>query len=239
MMRKLAVRHTFLAVMFLSSTAMSAEGPVHGKEPSLSIVQYNAVPQTGQPEANTYEIDIPKTEKRFSGTPGVVSINPSYETVPVNPALAFKNLRFKDALCFAVLQMLNEKMDFDGCKMADGTIHKDSGVRLKIISIDGDNKSGEFELFGNSANLALKHPGWVERHRFFAALSLVDLSKVKLLVVDHQPMYRTTSELEPDEDELLQMIEISRQEQLRIFQDIVSQRLRESVQMELPGRLFQ
>jgi hypothetical protein len=140
---------------------------------------------------------------------------------PLSNALLFKN--FLDAVpgerlvCRAILTAYDEPSPNFAC--VGPMMNKRKTVSYQITINDGVSHFYEVELFGKSTELALKHDGWVERHRLYVSFGFDGQLQPYIMVSDFEAMFRTTPELSPVHDEIFEYIERKYDSLLRAFQD--------------------
>jgi hypothetical protein len=197
--------------------------------------QQSVVTPKGMIEPEAFSVKLPKTKTLIDGTPSIV---PSFVTVPLVPNDEFKSLKLDRIICAAMGRFFqasgNEYLE---CIKSKPAFFVADGVKVTILSAQAESKICEFELFGKSANLALKNSAWVERHRIFAQLSLTGSDILSVLLSVHQPMLRTTAELEPLSEELFQPFEPKHEATLRVFQSRISEVVRRLLEERYGGAL--
>jgi hypothetical protein len=141
----------------------------------------------------------------------------------VMQARAFKDfLQRQDGqklICQAIRALFDENPANTECRGEQ--TNKNGTVVYTVTTTDGVAGLYEIEIFGKSADLALKSPNWVERHKFFITLGFNANLEPQILVVDFESMLRTTSQLLPRQDDLLEYITLQHDSELRTFQERV------------------
>jgi len=180
-----------------------------------------------QVEPTVGVLAIPKTVLRYPPSSGndfrgdAFSINPPEKiTVAVVPKKVFDDLPLDRIVCIAMSDMLEVSSTCD-----KPVTNEKRRVRFHVTRKDANNKICEIELFGSSEALALGDANWVERHRFFIELAYDGRETLSLLVSDYEPMFRTTPELEPVGEKILEYIPRSNDANLRVLQQKVQDRI--------------
>jgi hypothetical protein len=138
-------------------------------------------------------------------------------------ALAFRNflngIRGQDIICYSIAAMFAATLPADGC--ARETMNAAKTVAFQMTVTDGAEKIYVLQLRGKSAELALSETSWVERHRFYIAFGFDGKLDPHVTVFDFEPLFRTTSELFPERENLYEYIKTERDSALREFQERV------------------
>ena len=216
-----------LVAIFCFATSEFAFGQTFPVAPP--ILREGAIPST------SLSYEIPPSVRRYAGSPNETNIVPRYVTLPLVPKDEFAKLKLNVTVCIAIQFLMQAISDTGDCTKSNEGHYGTSGVKLRILSTQADDKVCEFELFGKSMSLALKNPSWVERHRFFVEVAFDGDHRVSLLVSDHEPMLRTTSELELVREDLFEFIDRSNESSLRVFQDTVAQEIKRAIGLQIGG----
>jgi hypothetical protein len=176
--------------------------------------RYIIEPSTGRID---YGLAKPKPTLNFSAaTP------PTPIPDELNRARKFKellrSLNGQKTICLAVAKLFDNQVDANACESESSTNHSNT-VRFTVRSIETISGYYEIELFGKSSELVVRSPVWVERHRFFVALGFNANLEPNVVVVNFEPMFKTTSLLDPEQKELFEYIKVDYDSPLRGLQD--------------------
>jgi hypothetical protein len=131
-------------------------------------------------------------------------------------------------ICHALGSLFEAGLPSAGC---DGrVVNEKKTVFYQIVTIDSVAKIYEIELLGQSTELALKTPRWVERHRFYVTLGFDGEMEPRVAVFDFEPMFRTTPELLLVNDSLFEYIKRDNDSLLRAFQERIKDSISTTIQ---------
>jgi hypothetical protein len=142
-----------------------------------------------------------------------------------------------EVICHALGSLFDAGLQPAGC---DGPVFNGKKtVYYRIETIDKVAKIYEIELVGESTELALKAPRWIERHRFFVAMGFDGDMEPHVIISDYEPMFRTTPELLPINDILFEYIGRDNDSLLEAFQErmkgSISRAIEAAFTKQLPG----
>ncbi len=136
-----------------------------------------------------------------------------------------------EVLCTAIRSLFS---DIPVTKQCAGTmINASKTLSYSVTSTHGAAGTYEITIQGDSVELALKHPDWVERHRFFVAIGFDGELRPSFTVVDFEPMLRTTKNLPLEQDILFQYISRDKDTDLAIFADRIKDAIYKNFQNAL------
>lgn len=189
-------------------------------------------PAAPGPTGSTIKIPDTKRKSDGGGSSGFVSANgPRIEYIKVDPKIHYNALFADQIACTAVANEFYPEggryIYIEDCSKR--ITSRDRVLSLQTIRCENDRKKCEIEVYGKSERLALGHPGWIERHRFYVTFDYDGGANLSVTVIDFEPMVRTTPEFDPVNDSLFEYINRSRDSNIRVFQDRVLQRICQSV----------
>ena len=96
----------------------------------------------------------------------------------------------EDIICESIRSLFVDMLTTTQCS---GTVtNKTHTLSYSVTPTLGTAGTYELTLQGESVDLALRNPNWVERHRFYIALGFDSEIRPSFTVVDFEPMLRTT-----------------------------------------------
>jgi len=164
-------------------------------------------------------------ERRLGTTP-IIGLEPSKEHfIPGNEirAIVFsaflQTFKGQEAICSAIKSMFDQIPNKSPCSTI--VTNSKKTVVFSVTTIDSVAGTYALELTDKSSELSLKSPYWVERHRFNIGLGFNANLEPQVVVVDYEPMFRTTPELVPAQDELFEYIPPEHDSELSALQERV------------------
>jgi hypothetical protein len=134
-----------------------------------------------------------------------------------------------DIICHAIGNHFVTNIPQSGCTGPIVNVKKT--VVYEITTIDGALQIFELEIRGESTELALKMPQWVERHRFYVAFGFNALLRPSVTVANFEPMLKTTPGLFPVQEQLFEYIRRDRDPLLRPFQESIKGSISQALQV--------
>jgi hypothetical protein len=234
MVRRIALAVGLLGSMAGGSFAQILEAPV----PSSDRLLRHLPPSILAPGP---------TSDRLLSVPGALGVPPSAgrgigyglddPVAKLQKARAFSyffhSLRGDELICDAMDAMYDSATHNAAC--SGKIVNSKKTVEYSVSTIDGVSGTYELELTGVSSELALKSPYWVERHRFYVGFGFNADLDPQVVVVDFEPMLRTTPSLLPEQDNLYEYISLEHDSELRVFQEVVKNQISRSLHLSTPN----
>jgi hypothetical protein len=139
-----------------------------------------------------------------------------------------RTLKGDTAICYAINGLYNDKPPSAQCE--GKIVNSRNTVTYSVTTTDSVAGTYELELMGKSSELALGSQNWVERHRFYVSLGFNANLEPQIVVVDFEPMLRTTPQLSPEQDELFEYIAKQHDSELRVLQERIKSSISRYVQ---------
>jgi hypothetical protein len=134
-----------------------------------------------------------------------------------------------DIICHAIGNRFVTTIPQRGC--AEPIVNVKKTVVFEITTINGAQQIFELEIRGESTELALKTPQWVERHRFYVAFGFNALLHPSVTVANFEPMLKTMAGLFPVQERLFEYIKRDRDALLRPFQESIKGSISQALQV--------
>jgi hypothetical protein len=128
-----------------------------------------------------------------------------------------------ELICRAISSFYDDGNESSDCSSI--SLNRKKTIEYMVIKKDTVAGSYELDVIGKSADLALKVPDWVERHKLYVAFGFDANLSPQVLVVDFESMLRTTKDLLPEQDDKYEYISLSHESELETFQGIIRQKI--------------
>lgn len=161
-----------------------------------------------------------------SNAPNITTNQTAASDIAIKYSDFLQQLDGPKVICRA-LWMLYANSKIDSCTKS--MTNSENSIHFEIVIKDSSRMLYAVELLGKSSFLALKSPGWVERHRIWVSIGFDAQLEPTVTVLDFEPMLRTTPDLFPVEDELFEYIDRKHDSLLIAFQDTIKQAIKSAI----------
>jgi hypothetical protein len=190
-----------------------------------------AVAPNGRPECNV----LPSAARIPSAQLGAVApigATGTLDEPDIANAKAFRrfltNVNVEMIICSALRRLYDDSANQNNC---EGRMTNSARtVSYLVTTTDSVAETLEIELLGKSSELALKSANWVERHRFYVSIGFNANLEPQIIVVDFEPMLRTTSELLPERNDLFEHIALEHDSEIRVLQESIKSSISAAIQ---------